>query len=135
MSWHDCHVHGFRVFEAEHGSGELQLDLDYILEWKEHQEKFSFLLVPVRLQFHEVFALRVALDWATPTAGMGPFSISGIEKRAEPRTEYTATVWRLPLNWPEGLLEFEASGFTQIAWGREVHSSRQFLAAEERVAA
>ena len=135
MSWHDCHVHAFRVFEAEHGSGELELDIDYILEWKEHHERLSFLLVPVKLQFHEVFALRVTLDWATPTAGMGPFSIKGIERRTEPRAKYTATVWRLPLNWPEGCLEFEASGFTQVAWGREVLSSKQVLTVDERVAA
>ena len=135
MSWHDCHVHAFRVNEGEHGTGELELDLDYILEWKPEQEKFSFLVVPVTLCFHEVFGLRVALDWATPTAGLGPFSLSDIERRTEDRERYTATLWRLAVNWPTGVIEFEARGFTQVAWGREVVSQNQVLSPSERVAA
>ena len=117
MSWHDCHVHGFRVAEGEHGAGELALDLDYILEWKPEQDKFSFLLVPATLRFHNVFGLRVTLDWATPTAGFGPFSLSGIERKMEVREHYIATLWNLPVNWPSGAIEFEATGHTQVALG------------------
>ena len=135
MSWHDCHVHAFRVAEGEHGAGKLELDLDYILEWKPERDKFSFLMVPVTLCFHEVFGLRVALDWATPTAGLGPFSLSAIERRTENRERYTATLWRLVVNWPAGAIEFEARGFTQEAWGREVVSQNQVLSPSERVAA
>ena len=135
MSWHDCHVHALRIVEADHGTGELELDLDYILEWRTEKDKFSFLLVPATLRFHKVFGLRVALDWATPTAGMGPFSLSAIEKNVEDRGHYIATLWHLPLNWPEGSLKFEAEGFTQVAWGREVLSSNQVLTQGERVAA
>ena len=135
MSWHDCHVHAFRIVEGEHGTGELEFDLDYILQWTPQQEKFSFLLVPVVLRFHEVFGLRIALDWATPTAGLGPFSLNEIERRTEHRERYTATLWRLELNWPAGAIEFEARGFTQIAYGREVVSHNQVLSPSERVAA
>ncbi|MGH8351022.1 MAG: hypothetical protein ACRES5_31315, partial [Pseudomonas sp.] len=87
------------------------------------------------LQFHEVFGLRIALDWATPTAAIGPYSLSGIERTTEVRERYTATLWRVPVNWPSGAIEFEAKGFTQIAWGREVASSNQVLSQSERVAA
>ncbi len=135
MSWHDCHVHALRIIESEQGNGELELDLDYILEWKPEGESFSFRLVPVTLRFHEVFGLRVTLDWATPTAGMCPFSLSGVEKRTEDRGRYIATLWRLPLNWPTGSIEFEAASFTQVAWGREVVSPNQVLTPGERVAA
>lgn len=135
MSWHDCHVHALRIKEGEHGTGELELDLDYILEWQPNKEKFSFLVVPATLRFHEVFGLRITLDWATPTAGFGPFSLSGIERGTEDRERYKATLWRLPVNWPAGAIEFEAAGFTQEAWGREVASSNQVLCKGERVAA
>ena len=33
MSWHDNHVHALRNREGTHGCGELELDLDYIVEW------------------------------------------------------------------------------------------------------
>jgi hypothetical protein len=135
MSWHDCHVHAFRIAETEHGTGELELDIDYILEWRTEKDKFSFLLVPATLTFHKVFGLRVALDWATPTAGMGPFSLSAVEKSVEDRGHCMATLWHLPLNWPDGSLKFEAEGFTQVAWGREVISSNQVLTQGQRVAA
>ena len=135
MSWHDCHVHALRIIESEYGTGELELDLDYILEWRTGKERCSFLLVPSTLRFHKVFALRVTLDWATPTAGMGPFSLSAVERRAEDRGSHMATLWHLPLNWPHGSLAFEAEGFTQVAWGREVASPNQVLLQGERVAA
>lgn len=133
MSWHDCHVHGMRFEQGEHGAGEIDLDLDYILEWRKDKDRFLFLLVPARLRFHGVFAPRVTLDWTSPTAGFGPFSISGVERRSEQRERYIATLWRLPINWPSGCIEFESTGFTQLAWGREVLSPSQSLLASERV--
>jgi hypothetical protein len=133
MSWHDCHVHALRLEEGEHGAGELELDLDYILEWRNDREKFQFLIVPARLRFHGVFAPKITLDWVGPTAGFGPFSISGIERRTEDRANYIATVWHLPVNWPAGSIEFEATGFTQESWGKEVVSSQQSLLPRERV--
>ena len=135
MSWHDCHVHSLRVTEGMHGSGVLELDLDYILEWRREQEKYTFLLVPVKLSFQEVSDLHVSLDWAVPSAAMGPFSLAGVERTVEERADYKATVWRLPVNWPSGLLTFEASGFTQESWGREVLSPDQVLQPGERSAA
>ncbi|WP_395703121.1 hypothetical protein [Aquabacterium sp.] len=133
MSWHDCHVHSLRIQEGDHGAGELELDLDYILEWRNDRENCQFLIVPARLCFHRVFAAKITLDWAGPTAGFGPFSISGVERRMEDRANYIATLWRLPVNWPAGSIEFEAEGFTQEAWGREVVSSQQSLRLSERV--
>jgi hypothetical protein len=44
MSWHDNHVHGLRIREGAHGCGELELDLDDILEWLGPTEP-SFCLV------------------------------------------------------------------------------------------
>ena len=108
------------------------MDLDYILEWRREEEKYTFLLVPAKLSFQEVSGLHVNLDWAIPSAAMGPFSLAGVERTVEERANYKATVWRLPVNWPSGLLTFEASGFTQESWGREVISSGQVLQPRDR---
>jgi hypothetical protein len=86
------------------------------------------------LRFHAVSDLRVALDWRERTAALGPFSLAGVEQWAEPRPRYTATRWRLAVNWPAGSIEFESSRFTQALWGRAVMSPNQFLEPGERVA-
>ena len=135
MSWHDCHVHGFRVTEGEHGAGEIEFDLDYILEWRCKGEGYSFLVAPATLRFHQVTDLRIAIDWSAPIAALGPFSLAGIERRSEPRPLHTAAVWVLQINWPEGNIQFESTGFTQCTWGREVLSMQQGLAPSERSAA
>ena len=132
MSWHDNHVHALRIVEGVHGMGELILDLDYILEWICNAEGAKFRLVPVTLRFLEVTDLRISLDYATPTAALGPFSIHGIERRNEPRERYIAQIWKILINWPQGEIMFEAQGFEQRAWGAAVLSESLYLRPEER---
>jgi hypothetical protein len=77
MSWHDNHVHGLRIREGEVGSGELELDIDHILEWLcPTGTTCSFRVAAATLTFLEVSDLRIDIDYATPGAGMTPFSIS-----------------------------------------------------------
>jgi hypothetical protein len=133
MSWHDCHVHALRVIASQHGSGELEFDIDYILEWKQDENEFSFVLAPAKLVFHAVSNLRVALDWSTQSLAFGPFSLEGVERTLEKRTHYTATMWRMPVNCPTGEIRFAATSFTQQCWGQQVVSKRQVLRPEERL--
>lgn len=132
MSWHDCHVHALRLVEGAYGAGELLLDLDYIVEWRCEAEGCRFGIVPATLRFLEVTNLRLALDYAGPSAAMGPFSIHAIERRAEPRERYVAQVWSIVLNWPTGAITFEAKGFQQQGTGAWVLSAAQCLRADER---
>ncbi|NMF99611.1 hypothetical protein GPA27_19725 [Aromatoleum toluolicum] len=132
MSWHDCNVHGLRVVEGEYGAGELILDLDYIVEWLCEAQGCSFRIVPATLRFLEVTNLRLALDYASPGAAMGPFSIHAIERRDEPRERYVAQVWNIAINWPKGEIAFEAKGFEQRATGAPVVSAAQCLRPDER---
>ena len=127
MSWHDNHVHGLRVVEGAHGSGELVLDLDYILEWSCQGEQCKFRIVPATLTFLDVTNLCISLDYATPTAALGPFSIQAIERGREARERYVAQVWRILINWPHGEIVFEAKGFEQRSWGEPVLSDNQWL--------
>jgi hypothetical protein len=133
MSWHDNHVHSFRIVEGEHGAGELLLDLDYITEWLPSEEGgFRFKVVPAILRFSDVTALRLSLDYAAATAALGPFALHVIERRTEMRSSYSAQVWTLRINWPVGEISFEASGFEQHSTGPEVVTDRQWLRPGER---
>jgi len=135
MSWHDNHVHALRIAEGEHGQGSLILDLDYIVEWVPESDGCKFLIVPATLWFMHVTSLRITLDYASPSAALGPFSIHAIERRSEKRERYVAQIWTILVNWPAGEISFEASGYEQIGWGMPVLCSRQFLLPEERIVA
>jgi hypothetical protein len=132
MSWHDNHVHALRIVEGDYGTGELILDIDYILEWVQEPNGMVFRILPATLRFTEVTNLCISLDYSTPSAALGPFSIHAIERRSEARERYIAQVWTIVVNWPVGEISFEASGFEQIGWGTQALSSTQHLLPEER---
>src|SRR6266581_2823356 len=135
MSWHDNHVHALRIVEGPHGAGELILDLDYILEWHCATEGHRFLILPAMLRFLEVTQLCLRLDYATPMAALGPFSIHAIERRSEPRERYVAQLWRIAINWPADEISCEATGFVQRGSGAPVTSEAQCLRPEQRTRA
>ena len=142
LSWHDVHVHGFRIVEAEHGTAELQLDIDFILEWVSVGEGgLRFRVAQAMLQFHEVFGLRFALDYVACSAGMSAFAIAGITREAlreagddpQEHDDRGPWRWRIDVNWPEGFLEFEATGFSQWLVGEVVEQEAQGLQAADRL--
>lgn len=135
LSWHDCHIHGFRFgkLNSEHGTAEIEFDLDFIVEWLREGSLFRFRVAPATLTFYDVFDLRIELDYATDTAGMTPFSIGGLNR--EPIScpaGATSFRWRLPVNWPSGEISFESPGFTQVLRSAPVEQEGQFLTADQR---
>ena len=142
MSWHDVHVHGFRIVEGAHGTAELQLDLDFLLE-SPAEETGDFHVAQAMLQFHEVFGLRFALDYVACSAGMTPFAIDRIVREplrghADDPVAIDADAhgpwrWRIELAWPEGGLDFEASGFSQWLVGDVVAQSVPALSPAQRM--
>ena len=136
MSWHDVHIHGFRFdsFKEASGSADLVLDIDYILKWEKSGNSFLFTVCRADLRFHDVFGLKFDLDYASVTAGMCPFSLSGIERElVKFPTGQQSYKWRLPINWPKGALEFQAPGFTQVLTGApRVQTGRQSLTPGQR---
>ena len=135
MSWHDNHVHGFSIREGRHGEGELLLDLDYILEWLKAPHGIEFRIVPAQLRFIDVTHLRIALDYASATAALAPFSIHSVERQLEQREGYVAQLWRIVVNWPIGEVTFEASGYEQRSTGAVLVSAEQCLRPDQRGAA
>src|SRR5262245_11545776 len=132
MSWHDNYVHGLRIVEGVHGTGELILDIDYIVEWIAVQDTFQLRIVPATLRFLEVCDLRLSLDYVTPSAAFTPFSLHAIERRFEQRERSTAQLWELRINWPDGEITFQAAGYEQRAVGPARLSSSRSLTARER---
>jgi hypothetical protein len=111
LSWHDVHVHGFRfeAFDENEGCADLVLDIDYILKWDKSGDAFSFLISQANLRFHKVFGFKFELDYASPTAGMSPFSLDRIERKLfEAPNGYKSYRWHLRINWPNGNMEFDA---------------------------
>jgi hypothetical protein len=135
MSWHDAHVHGLRLehFTEVEGAADLVLDIDYILNWQKAGTGFLFTVSQAVLQFHKVTSLKLELNYATPSAGMCPFSIAAVEREVHIAPNgLRSHRWRIPVNWPEGLLEFEAPSFTQTLVGEPHVQSDQFLTPEKR---
>jgi hypothetical protein len=135
MSWHDVHVYAFSLegFDPDRGHADLLLDIDYITNWSQEGAAFVFTVCRAELRFQQVFGLKLALDYATPSAGMCPFSLSEIrrEEIAYP-TGHTSFKWRLEVNWPDGLIEFEAPSFTQRLVGEPRQQRQQWLSPEHR---
>ena len=135
LSWHDVHIHGFRLdtFKDENGSADLVFDIDYILKWEKSGDGVLFTVCQADLRFHEVFGLKLNLDYATPTAGMCPFSIAGVEREVVTfPTGYQTYRWRLPINWPTGQFEFQAPGFIQTLTGVPHVQAHQALTPDKR---
>jgi hypothetical protein len=79
--------------------------------------------------------LRVALDYAGPTAGICPFSINVIERTPIATAKGVSRFrWGIKVNWPRGELSFHASGFTQRLRAAPIESSNQYLSLSEREA-
>lgn len=136
MSWHDASVHGFQFvgYVPDRGACDVVFDIDYILEWTRDGDGFAFVVVQASLRFHDVFGLRFSVDYATPTAGMCSFMLDGIERSQRVNRHGRVVIeWRIGINWPQGDIGFEASGFTQERIGEPVRSRRQDLDASQRV--
>lgn len=134
MSWHDCSIYGFKLEKREHGTARLDFDIDFIVEWLCHTERrWQFRVAPATLTFDDVFGLRFELDYATVGAGMQPFKIDGIEREdIQYSNEHRSFRWRLPVNWPSGLITFESPGFRLALRRAPILLDRQALLADER---
>jgi hypothetical protein len=135
MSWHDVHVHSFslEVFDAVHGGADLVFDIDYILEWLRDGPDMRFSVCRAELRFTQVSRLKVALDYASPSAGMCPFSLSEIRRELLAyHNGKSSYLWHLEVSWPVGLIEFESQGYVQHLVGEPREQRAQWLAAEHR---
>lgn len=131
LGWHDVHAHGWRIAEAEYGTGILSLEIDYILEWIQPQipdSCFRFRIAPAVLEFREVSNLRMIIDYANPCAAIGPFSLDGIERETITYpTGSQSYKWTIDINWPSGDISFESPGFSMSLCGPSIETHKQYL--------
>ena len=138
MNWHDNAIHAFRIREGEDGySGELDLDIDYILEWlSPENNSFSFRVTPATLTFHGVSDLVISVNYAKATACVQPMTIHEIHREIETLPNgYSTFNWNVEINWPpQSFISFSSSGFTQVLHGQPIVSGAQYLSHSERQA-
>jgi len=135
LCWHDNPIHGLAIREGEHGSGELELDIDYILEWlcDKTTGHCDFRIAPATLTFHEVTDLVLSLDYLAMTASLCPPSIGEIQRAAYVYPNgYRASEWTIEINWPAGSIRFKGEGFTQVLRANPIVVDRQVLTQTER---
>lgn len=136
MGWHDNHVHGLLIREGEHGTGDLVLDIDYILEWNcpSNQKRYEFLVAPATLTFISMSDLKLQLDYVASSAGICPFSIDGIVRESKQYPNgYSSYAWHIPVNWPSGEITFIASGFNQVLRAEPIWTNEMYLDSGQRV--
>jgi hypothetical protein len=84
LSWHDNYVHGLQIRGGDHGAGELEPDIDFIVEWvKGSLGALKFRIAAATLTFHDVRDFRIDLDYGAAGAAFESFSISEIRRTPE----------------------------------------------------
>ena len=137
-NWHDSAVHGIRVIEGTDGcSGELILDVDYIVEWLEPKTAgagFEFRIAPADLIFFEATDLVICVDYSASSAALGPMSICQVQREpiAYPGGS-SSFAWKIEMNWPtNAFISFQSPGFKQALRAAPVVSGSQRLSVSQR---
>lgn len=136
MNWHDNAIHGIRIVEGPDGcEGELILDIDFIIEWLQSEDKiFKFLLTPCNLSFHDVSDLVISIDYASSTAAIQPMMVHEIRREVFTYPNgFSTFAWVIEMNWPgKSFISFQSSGFTQVPRKAPIISSTQYLSPSDR---
>ena len=136
--WHDNAIHGFHIVEGDDGcSGDLVLDIDFILEWLQPEgddNAFGFKVAPANLTFHEVTDLVVSVDYAASTAAFQPMTIHEIHREVVTYPNgHSSFNWKVEINWPRNsFISFRSSGFTQVLRAEPIVSGAQYLSPSQR---
>lgn len=137
-SWHDNAIHGLRIVEGDDGcSGDLILDIDFIVEWLPPQgdnNAFEFKVAPADLTFHEATDLVVSVDYASSTAALQPMTIHEIHREVISYLNgHSSFAWKIEVNWPRNsFISFRSSGFTQVLKAEPIVSGAQYLSPSQR---
>jgi hypothetical protein len=140
LSWHDNAIHAFRITEGDDGcSGNLILDIDYILEWippSAQAGNFSFVVSPADLVFLQVTYLVISIDYASSSSALQPMTIDEISREVVTYPNgYSEFAWKIELNWPEkSFISFRSPRMSQALRGASVRSTSQSLMPSQRAA-
>lgn len=133
FSWHDNAIHAFRIAEGDDGcSGQLTLDIDYIVKWIspiDEGGRFSFVVSPADLAFHEVTDLVISIDYASCSASLQPMRIGEIQREVFIYPNgHSSFSWKIDLNGPQdSFISFHSPRMSQVLKGEVVRSTSQWL--------
>ncbi len=112
-NWHDCPLYAVRFDD------ELELDIDYIVEWRELSDlSFEFLIAPAKLVFFEVenFEIKIEAEF------LNGFEINKITQQQD--------LWIIELQ--DGFIKFKSRGFKQSLLKDPIWVKNQHLSQAER---
>lgn len=138
FGWHDNAIHAFRIAEGDDAcSGQLILDIDYIREWVPpagQGGRFSFVVAPSDLVFHEVTDLVISIDYASCSASLQPMTIDEIHREVYSYPNgYSSFSWKIELNSPvDSFISFQSPRKSQVLKGKSVRSTSQWLMPSQR---
>lgn len=138
FNWHDNAIHGIRIVEGEDGcSGDLVLDIDFIVEWLQPEggaKSFRFRVAPTDLTFHQTTDLVICIDYASCSGAFQPMTIHQIHRESITYPSgHPAFAWKIELNWPSnGFISFHSPGFTQTVRTSPVETDAQCLSLAQR---
>ena len=131
MGWHDCHVHAL-AFDPE--TAELLFDLDYILKWinpGQGENHYSFWSAPATLVFSEVENLKVNLE-PFPAFELDAISREKQQNVEAPSSLPTSTTWLWTLDFFNGRITFNSTGFRQYIRKPPILNTTQSLTLDQR---
>lgn len=132
ISWHDSHVYGFAIREGEEGTGQLIIDLDYIVEWlAPTPETFRFRVAPATLIFNRMSDLQLSLNYVN--RGIQPFAIVNVERTLKTYpNSYKTYLWRIVTDLQGSTITFQAESFTQEFRSDPIETEGQYLPDAQR---
>lgn len=138
FSWHDNAIHGFRIVEGADGcSGQLDLDIDFIVDWippTRGARSFEFRVAPAILSFHDVTHLVISVDYASCSASLQPMSIQEIHREVFTSPNgYSSFAWKIEMNSPsDSFISFHAPYLSQELRAEPIQSAAQWLMPSQR---
>lgn len=130
LTWHDNTLHSISLVD-ENFNNDLILDIDYIMEWKNVDGVYQFLIAPAHLIFHEVSALRINLVQDEMQTMFSYLStINSISREALDRGRYRWVIHLLGIE--HSSISFDSSGFTLNSYKEPIISAIQHLTTKQR---
>ncbi len=130
MGWHDARIYAID-FTRLTTEFELAIDIDYIFEWQQTGENYSFWSAPCTLVFHECYDVIMELAISdTPSISDLTRSDPTRPRNAEHTGRDTEWTWRI--DCPQGEVVLKASGYTQYVRRRPTFSASQWVPRDMR---
>jgi len=130
-SWHDNFIYALHL-DAHHFESDLRLEIDHIIKWTQPDAtRYQFWIAPAMLVFHNVtdLAMRVHFGTTGYQHVIHQISIGAIWREPVANQKICLDrpyfAWSIDTNWPDGEIEFGATGYTQTLLSQPVLCEEQ----------